>query len=151
MNYYWMYYAATFFFAFAQSNPMLALVALVFVAARPWLPDPVVIFRNLSRIGRLKRQVSVNAANIPARRDLGIAYLEMRMPRSAIPWLDEAQKLDPRNQEIAYLRGLALLKRGSEEDALRAFGEAVGVDPDKGEPFSSHSARGNERTFRRYG
>jgi tetratricopeptide (TPR) repeat protein len=151
MNYYWMYYAATFFLAFAEKNPKVGAVAVVFFVLRPWLPDPVVIIRNLSRIGRLRRLSSLNIANVPARRDLGVAYLEMRMPGRALTWLDEAQKLDPHNQEIAYLRGQALLSRSDAEGALRAFGEAVGIDPDKGEPFSSSSARGNERTFRRYG
>ena len=149
MNYYWMYYAATFFLAYAERNPKVGVAALAFFVLRPWLPDPVVIVRNLSRIGRLRRLASLNAANVPARRDLGLAYLDLRMYGTALEWLDEATKLDPKNQELAYLRGLALLKRGDAEEALRAFGEAVGIDPDKGEPFSSHSARGNDRAFRR--
>jgi len=151
MNYYWMYYLATFFLAYAEKNPKVALVALGFFVMRPWLPDPVVIVKNLSRISRLRRLSSINTANAPARRDLGLAYLEMRMHGTALHWLDEAKKLDPKNLEIEYLRGLALLKRGASEEALRAFGAAVGIDPDKGEPFSSQSARGAERTFRRYG
>jgi tetratricopeptide (TPR) repeat protein len=151
MSYYWMYYAATFFLAYAQHNPLFALLALGFLAARPWLPDPVVIFRNLSRIGALKRQVRLNAANVTARRDLGMAYLDLRWHKSALHWLDEAQALATRDQEVAYLRGLALLRSGDAENALRAFGAAVGIDPDAGEPFSSQSARGNERAFRRYG
>jgi tetratricopeptide (TPR) repeat protein len=150
MNYYWMYYAATFFLAYAERNPKVGVAALAFFVLQPWLPDPVVIIRNLSRIGRLRRLASLNAANVPARRDLGLAYLDLRMYRTALGWLDEATKLDPKNQELAYLRGLALLKRGDAEEALRAFGEAVGIDPEKGEPFSSHSARGNDRAFRRY-
>jgi tetratricopeptide (TPR) repeat protein len=151
MNYYWMYYAATFLLAYAQHNPLFALAALVFLAARPWLPDPVVIFKNLSRVGALKRQARLNAANVTVRRDLAMAYLDLRWHRSALRWLDEARARDPRDQEVAYLRGLALLRGGDAENALRAFGEAVGIDPDAGEPFSSQSARKNERTFRRYG
>ncbi len=151
MNYYWMYYAATFFLAFAEKNPKVGAIALVFFVLQPWLPDPVVLIKNLSRIGRLRRLSSMNAANVPARRDLGLAYLDLRMPRTALHWLEEAQKLDPHNQEIAYLRGVARLKAGDAEGALRAFGEAVGIDPDKGEPFSSKNPRGNERTFRRFG
>src|SRR5262249_21971194 len=116
----------------------------------------------------------VNAANMTARRDLAMAYLDLRWNRSALHWLDEARSRDPRDQEVAYLRGVALLKIGDAENALRAFGEAagvapgarepvssesarrasgeaVGVEPDAGEPFSSESARGAERAFRRYG
>lgn len=151
MNYYWMYYLATFFLAYAEKNPKVGVAALVFFVARPWLPDPVVIVKNLGRISRLRRMASINAANAPARRDLGLAYLDLRMPGTALSWLDDAKRLDPKNQEIAYLRGQALLRKGEGEEALRAFGEAVGIDPDKGEPFSSQNARGNERAFRRYG
>jgi tetratricopeptide (TPR) repeat protein len=151
MSYYWMYYALTFFLAYAQRNPLFGLAAIVFIVARPWLPDPVVIFKNLTRIGTLKRQAKVNAANITARRDLAMAYLDLRWNKSALKWLDEARSRDPRDQEVAYLRGLALLRSGDAENALRAFGEAVGIDPDAGEPFSSESARGAERAFRRYG
>jgi tetratricopeptide (TPR) repeat protein len=151
MSYYWVYYALTFFLAYAEHNPLFGLAALVFLAARPWLPDPVVIFKNLSRIGSLKRQVKLNAANITARRDLAMAYIDLRWNKSALHWLDEARARDPRDQEVAYLRGLALLNIGDAQNALRAFGEAVGIDPDAGEPFSSESARGAERTFRRYG
>jgi tetratricopeptide (TPR) repeat protein len=151
MSYYWLYYAVTFFFAYAERNPLFGLAALGFLAARPWLPDPVVILKNLSRIGALKRQAKLNLANITARRDLAMAYIDLRWHRSALHWLDEARARDPRDQEVAYLRGVALLRIGDTDAALRAFGEAVGIDPDAGEPFSSQSARGAERTFRRYG
>jgi tetratricopeptide (TPR) repeat protein len=145
---YWIYYAATFFLAYAQRNPLFALLVLVFFVLRPWLPDPVAIARNLGRIGSLKRQADMNAANRIARRDLGMAYLELRRPRSALRYLDEAAARDPRDQEIAYLRGQALLRIGQPEQALKAFALAVGVDPERGEPLSS--APTNERSFRRF-
>src|SRR5262245_44277601 len=150
MNYYWLYYLATFFLAYAQQNPLLALIAIGFFAARPWLPDPVVIMRNLSRIGGLRRQAQLNPANVIARRDLAIAYLELRLHARALRYLDEARERDPKNQEITYLRGLALLRTGDAEGALRAFGEAVVIDGDAREPLSSAGAGKNERTFRRY-
>ena len=84
-----------------------------------------------------------------ARRDLGRAYLELRRPRTALRYLDEARARNPRDPEIAYLRGLALLGARDDEEALRAFGVAVGVDPDKGEPFSS--VRGEGSRFNRFG
>ncbi|MGO8994973.1 MAG: tetratricopeptide repeat protein [Polyangiaceae bacterium] len=149
MNYYWTYYALTFFAAYAVRNPWICGVVLAFYALRPWLPDPVVILRNLGRIGALKRQVTLNASNVTARRDLGRAYLELRRPRTALRYLDEARARDPRDPEIAYLRGLALLGARDDEEALRAFGVAVGVDPDKGEPFSS--VRGEGSRFNRFG
>jgi len=151
VNYYWLYYLATFFLAYAQENPLFALIAIGFFAMRPWLPDPVVITRNLARIGGLRRQTQLNAANVIARRDLAIAYLELRLHKRALRYLDEARERDPKNQELAYLRGVALLRTGDPAGALRAFGAAVGVDPEAGEPLSSAPPQKNERTFRRYG
>jgi tetratricopeptide (TPR) repeat protein len=145
MNYYWLYYVAPMLLAYAERNPLFALAAIAFVVARPWLPDPVVLLRNLARIGALKRQATLNAANVTARRDLGVAYLELRRPRAALRWLDEARAKEPRNQEVAYLRGVALLQIDRADEALQAFGEAVGVDAD------SADARRADRAFRRYG
>lgn len=150
-DYYWLYYAATLFAAVAQRNPYIALGFLFLIAVRPWLPDPVVIWRNFGRIGSLKRQIELNPANLIARRDVAQAYLDLRWFASALRYLNEAQERAPRDQEVAYMRGLALLGARDYEASLRAFAEAVGVDPDKGEPFSSASANTNERTFRRYG
>jgi tetratricopeptide (TPR) repeat protein len=149
MNYYWTYYALTFFLAYAVRSPWVCGVVVAFFLLRRWLPDPVVILRNLGRIGALKRQVTLNAANVTARRDLGRAYLDLRRPKTALRYLDEARERDPRDQEIAFLRGLALLGSRDDEGALRALGEAVGIDPDKGEPFSSK--RAGDARFARYG
>src|SRR5262249_7755916 len=151
MSYYWLYYLFPFALAYFERNPLFALVAIGFFAVRPWLPDPVVILRNFSRIRALKRQARLNPAHGTAPRELALAYIDLRGTRSALRWLDEARERAPRDQEVASLRGLALLKVGDAENALRAFGEAVGIDPDAGEPFSSERGKGNERAFRRYG
>jgi tetratricopeptide (TPR) repeat protein len=151
MGYYWTYYAATLFVAYAVHNPWVCGVVLAFIALRPWLPDPVVLARTLSHIGSLKTQVRLNAANVTARRDLGRAYLELRWPRTALRYLDEARARDPRDPEIAYLRGLALLRARDDEAALAALGEAVGIDPEKGEPFSGQSSRRPGTSFNRFG
>jgi tetratricopeptide (TPR) repeat protein len=151
MSYYWMYYLAVFLSAWAFKNPWACGVALLFLAIRPWLPDPVILLRALARVGSLRRQVELNPANILARRDLGRTYLDLLRPRAALRYLDEARARDPRDHEVAYLRGLALLKLGKCEEALRAFAEAVGIDPDQGEPFSDESLRAQGTTFQRYG
>lgn len=151
MSYYWIYYAATLFAAVAQKNPFFALGILALIVLRPYLPDPVVIWKNFGRIGSLKRQIDTNPANVTARRDLAQAYLDMRWYGSALRYLKEALERTPRDQELEYMRGVALLGQRNDEEALRAFGAAVGIDPDRGEPFSSLSARANERAFRRYG
>jgi tetratricopeptide (TPR) repeat protein len=151
VSYYWTYYAATLLVAWAFHNPWGCGVVLAFLAVRPWLPDPVILMRTLSRTGALKRQVEINPANITARRDLGRAYLDLLRPRAALRFLDEARAKDPRDLEVAYLRGLALLKIGDDAAALRALAEAVGIDPDQGEPFSDVSSRRGTSTFSRYG
>jgi tetratricopeptide (TPR) repeat protein len=150
MNYYWTYYALSFFLAYAARNPWFCAVVIAFYVVKPWLPDPVVLFGTLSRIGALQKQASLNPANVVVRRDLGRAYLDLRRPRKALVYLDQAKALDPRDQDIAYLRGLSLLGAGKADAALAAFGEAVGVDPEKGEAFSS-SRRGTGASFSRYG
>jgi tetratricopeptide (TPR) repeat protein len=151
VGYYWTYYAVSLLAAFAVRNPWACGIVLVFFALRRWLPDPVVLLRSLSRLGSLKTQARLNAANLPVRRDLGRAYLDLLRPRAALKWLDEARALDGRDLEVAYLRGLALLRIGDDERALRAFAEAVGIDPDAGEPFSDAKGRAGSTSHRRYG
>jgi tetratricopeptide (TPR) repeat protein len=148
MDYYWTYYAFTLFLAYAVRQPAVCAVVVAFFLLRRWLPDPVVLLRNLSRIGALKSQVQLNASNVVARRDIARAYLDLYRPRAALRYLDEATARDPRDPEIAYLRGLALLRIGDEEAALRALGQAVGIDPETGEPYAVPRASGS--SFSRY-
>jgi tetratricopeptide (TPR) repeat protein len=151
MNYYWAYYAATFFAAYAARNPAIALLVIAFFALRPWLPDPVVLFGTLGRLGRLKAQARMNASNVTARRDLGRAYMDLRWHRTALKWLDEAHAKDAKDREIAFLRGLCLSQIGKHEDALVALGEAVGandeVDSKKPAPPRAH---GGHAAFARF-
>ncbi len=146
-----MYYAASLFVAYAVRNPWACGVALAFFAVRRWLPDPVILFRTLSRVGALRRQAELNPANIIVRKQLGLAYLDVLRPRAALRYLDEARARQPREPEVAYLRGTAMLRLHDDEGALRAFAEAVGIDPDKGEPFSAESVRTGGSAYSRYG
>jgi tetratricopeptide (TPR) repeat protein len=145
-----MYYAATLFAAYAVRNPWALALVVVFFAVRRWLPDPVIVIRTLGHIGSLKTQARLNPANIIARRDLARAYLDLRRPRTALRYLDEAAARDPRDIDVAYLRGLALLRVGDDAGALRALAHAVGVDPDDGEPFSDLSRRGKDISVARH-
>jgi len=151
VSYYWVYYAASLFMAYAVRNPWACGVALGFFAMRRWLPDPVVLLRSLSRVGSLRRQAELNPANVIVRKQLGLAYLDLLRPRTALRFFDEARARQTRDPEIAYLRGLALLRLHEDEAALRALGEALGIDPDKGEPFSAESARAGGPSYGRYG
>jgi tetratricopeptide (TPR) repeat protein len=150
MGYYWMYYAATLLAAYAVRNPWACGLVVFFFAVRRWLPDPVIALRTLGHVGRLKTQARMNPANIIARRDLARAYLDLRRPRAALRYLDEAAARDPRDIDVAYLRGLALLRVGDDAEALRALARAVGVDPDDGEPFSDLSHRGKNISVQRH-
>lgn len=150
MGYYWTYYALTFFVAYAVQSPWVCGVVVAFVVLRPWLPDPVVLARNLSRVSHLKTQVRLNPANVTARRDIGRAYLDLLRPGTALRYLDEARARDPRDSEIAYLRGMALLRLRRNEDALAALGEAVGIDASSGEPFSARSSKRPGSSFKRH-
>ena len=148
MGYYWMYYAATLLAAYAVHNPWACGVVLLFFAVRRWLADPVVLFRTLSHISALRTQVRLNPANATARRDLGRAYLDLRRPRTALRYLDQATDL--RDADVAYWRGMALLRIGDDPQAVRAFATAVGFDPDEGEPFSDASKRGKSISVQRH-
>ena len=53
MDYYWTYYALSFFLAYAVRSPWACGAAVAFFVVRRWLPDPEAILRNLGRIGRL--------------------------------------------------------------------------------------------------
>ncbi|WP_394830552.1 tetratricopeptide repeat protein [Pendulispora rubella] len=142
MGYYWTYYLVIMFAAYAAENPWVCLVVVLFFALRRFLPDPVAIARNLGRIGRLRAQAELNAANAVARRDLGRSYLELRMPRTALKYLDQAAVIDPKNRDVAYLRGKALLRAGRPEEALAALGISLGIDPETGEFRSAASHQG---------
>jgi tetratricopeptide (TPR) repeat protein len=151
LSYYFLYYAAALLTAYTVRNPWACGVVLAFFAMRRWLPDPVVLFRSLSRVGALKRRAELNTADLIVRKQLGLAYLDLLRPRTALRYLDEARAGQKREPEIAYLRGLAMLRLHDYEGALRAFGEALGIDPEKGEPFSAESVRAGATAYSRYG
>ncbi len=140
MDYYWLYYVATMLTVVMSRNPLLLAVILAFFILRPWLPDPVVLSSTLTRIGSLKSQVRLNPANVPARVHLAQAYLDLLRPRAALEHLTAARTRDGKNVDVAYLRGLAHLRIGDDESALSSFAEALGIDPDSGEPMSSKRA-----------
>jgi tetratricopeptide (TPR) repeat protein len=146
-----MYYGDSLFVAYAVRNPWACGVALAFFAIRRWLPDPIVLLKTLSRIGSLKHQVQLNPANVTARKQLGLAYLDLLRPRAALRYLDEARARQPREPEVAYLRGVAMLRLHDDEGALAAFAESLGIDPKSGEPFSTQSARNAGSSYTRYG
>ena len=134
---YFAYYLGFMVLAFVLQRPPLMLGVVVFFLLRPFLPDPVVLFRTFGRARTLGRQVEANPANVTARRDLAMLWPERRRPRRALELLVEADRRDPDNPEILYLTGLAQLRSGDPEGALPPVVRAVELGPRVrfGEPY----------------
>lgn len=129
----WSYYAfwmlASAAAALVSAHPAVLLVAVVFVVARPWLPDPVLYLRMAGRVRSLQTQIDLNPANATARAQLAEIWLAKRRPRRAIPLLDQALERDPTSAELRYLLGLAKLRAGKAADALEPLAAALAQDP----------------------
>ena len=73
--------------------------AVVFFVLRPFIPDPFVLARTWGRIRALDAQIAANPANVTARRDLAVIWLERLRPRRASS-PDEA-RAHPRRRRAA--------------------------------------------------
>ena len=71
-------------------HPAFLGIVVVGLVARPWLPDPLLYLRYLARTRRLEGEIRVNRANVTARRDLSLIWLEKRRAKRALPLLEEA-------------------------------------------------------------
>ena len=137
MNGYWAYYALVLFSSYAAQNPYLAGGVVLLWLLRGVLPDPVVLWRALGRLGSMKAQATANPANVTVRRALARTYLELLRPKRALQFVREALERDPDDAELLYLEGLALLRAGEPEAALAPLVRAVSVDSKLlyGEPY----------------
>ena len=134
---YFIYYLAFMLAAYVLHRPPLMLGIVVFFLLRPFLPDPVVLLRTWGRIRALTRQVETNPANVTARRDLAMLWIERLRPGRALELLIEADRRDPNNAEFLYLMGVARFRSGDPEGALAPLVRAVEIDPRVrfGEPY----------------
>lgn len=134
---YFTYYIAMIAISMIAQYPPLLVGIVVFFLLRRWLPDPIVLFRTMGRIQALSRQIEANPANVTARRDLAMVYVERLRPGRALELLDEARKRFPDDAELLYLTGLAHWKRGDAEKALEPLVKSVQTDPRVrfGEPY----------------
>lgn len=134
---YLVYYLGWVLLAYVLQRPPLLLGVVVFLVLRPFLPDPVVVLRTWRRIRALDAQIEANPANVTARRDLAMLWLERMRPGRALVLLEEANRRDPDNAEILYLIGLARWRSGDAEGALGPLVQAVEIDPRVrfGEPY----------------
>ena len=128
MGYFTYYLAFILISAIAQYPPLLVGI-VVFFLLRRWVPDPIVFFRTMGRIQALNRQIDANPANVTARRDLAMVYLDRLRPGRALELLGEASKRFPDDAELLYLTGLAHWKRGQAEQALDPLVKSVSIDP----------------------
>lgn len=129
MNSYFTYYLAWVFLSYALRTPWLLFGVVVLLVLRPFLPNPTALARLFGRARSLRAQVAVNHANITARRDLAVIYLDGLRSRAAVPLLQEGLALAPNDAELLYLLGLALHRSGKHEAALEPLVRAVEIDP----------------------
>jgi predicted Zn-dependent protease len=126
---YWWYYLAVVFLSYTLHRPWLMASILIFFLLRPFLPDPAILMRTWGKIQSLSAQIEANPANVTARRDLAVVWLERLRPRRALELLDEARKRAPKDAELLYLTGVARLRCGDAEGALEPLVKAVELDP----------------------
>lgn len=126
---YWTYYLGLLALTFALQRPWVMLGVVIFVVLRPFIPDPVVVARTWRKLRSLEAQIEANPANITARRDLAVLWLERLRPGRALELLEEAQKRAPNDAELLYLTGVARRRCGDPEGALEPLVKAVEIDP----------------------
>ncbi|HEY0463868.1 MAG TPA: tetratricopeptide repeat protein [Polyangiaceae bacterium] len=121
---------------FLEHPAFLGIVAVGLVA-RPWLPDPLLYLRYLARTRKLEGEIRVNRANVTARRDLSLIWLEKRRAKRALPLIEEALALDPGSLQLLHLRGVCLLQLRRYEEAVHCFVTVVQRDARHGfgEPY----------------
>jgi tetratricopeptide (TPR) repeat protein len=131
------YYFAWMLLSYGLRQPWLLVGLGVLWLLRGFIPGPGALFGSLGRARRLRQQVTVNRANVTARRDLATIYLDLLRPRRASELLDEGLALAPEDAELLYLSGLALHRAGQHEQALERLLRAVEKDQRlrHGEPY----------------
>lgn len=129
MHSFFAYYFAWIVLSYLLRTPWLLLGMVVVLLLRPFIPSPGALFRLLGRAKGLRALVAVNRANVTARRDLAVLYLDGVRAKAALPLLEEGLTLSPKDAELLYLYGLALHRSGRHEDALAPLVRAVEIDP----------------------
>lgn len=121
---------------FLEHPAFLGVVALGLVA-RPWLPDPLLYLRYMGRTRQLEGDIRVNRANVTARRDLALIWLEKRRAKRALPLIEEALSQDAGSLQLLQLRGVSLLQLRRYQEAVDCFVQVVQRDPRHGfgEPY----------------
>lgn len=134
---YGLYYLLPIAIAAMTQYPAIAVAAVLAFVLRDRIPDPAAIFRSMGRAGRLKRDILANPANVTARRDLALVYLDLKRPGAAADVIEAAIQRNPENAELSFLKGLASFRAGRYEAALAPLVHAVELQPgiSQGDPF----------------
>lgn len=125
---YWIYYVLMGVAWYALEHPIVLVPIVGFFLFRKFIPDPWVLTRTFARSRRLRDQIRANPANVTARRDLAMVYLERLRPKKAMQVIAPAIERDPENAEIHYLLGVARLRCGKLELALESLIRAASID-----------------------
>jgi tetratricopeptide (TPR) repeat protein len=93
--------------------------------------------RYLARTRKLEGEIRVNRANVTARRDLSLIWLEKRRAKRALPLIEQALAQDASSLQLLQLRGICLLQLHRYQEAVDCFVEVVRRDPGHGfgEPY----------------
>jgi len=136
-TYYLFWLVGPALLAIFLEHPAFLGVVVLGLVARPWLPDPLLYLRYLGRTRRLQGEIRVNRANITARRDLALIWLEKRRAKRALPLIEEALAQDSNSLQLRQLRGVALLQLRRYEEAVHCFVDVVQRDSRHGfgEPY----------------
>ncbi len=128
-SYYLIWMVVPVLIAIVTAYPAVLLVVVVGIAARSWLPDPIVWLRHARRTSALEAQVRLNPANAVVRRELAAIWIEKRRPARALPHLELARQREPDDLELRMLEGQAQALAGRHADAAASFAVIGERDP----------------------
>lgn len=129
--------------SFLTRNPLLSLLILLLVFLffeRRFigvLPDVFQPWRRAGRIGRLKREISVNPANAEAYLELGEIYFRQGKYGQAASFLENAAGKMAGHPLFHLYLGASYYRLGKLEEGKKEIEEAIAVNPkvSHGEPY----------------
>jgi tetratricopeptide (TPR) repeat protein len=79
--------------------------------------------------GHLRKAVEWDRSSVAPRRDLAVYLAGAGRTREALPLLEEAAKLSPKDPELPYLSALALAETGDQAGTEAKLREAIRLNP----------------------
>jgi tetratricopeptide (TPR) repeat protein len=80
-------------------------------------------------VRRLEVRAKEDARDAAARAELGRLYMDAERYAEAVPWLEEATKLEPADLHVRSHLAITYLNLGRSEQAAAAFQENLSIDP----------------------